>query len=107
MVASRPITAPRPRASRPATWSSPTARFFRIVGQGRENEGNLTEAFRMYKEFGALPIHREQGGVAGLDDPNTKVPVEVWLRGRIAAMFARATPVQRSPLEAKIGEEWR
>ncbi|MCS7045442.1 MAG: PQQ-binding-like beta-propeller repeat protein [Gemmataceae bacterium] len=83
------------------------ARFFRIVGQGREAQGDLVEAFRMYREFGSLPLHREQGGIASLDDPMHRIPVDVWLRGRVAAMFAKATPEQRAPLEKTILEEWR
>lgn len=83
------------------------AKYFRIVGHGREAQGNLIEAFQMYKEFGSLPIHREMQGVAALDDPSHKVPVDVWLRGRVASMFAKATPEQRAPLEAKIAEEWK
>ncbi len=42
-----------------------------------------------------------------MDDPGHKVPTNVWLRGRISAMLAKATPDQRAPLEAKIAEEWR
>ncbi len=57
------------------------ARFFRVVGQGREAQGNLVEAFQMYKDFGALPIHNATGGVASLEDPTHKVPTNVWLRG--------------------------
>jgi outer membrane protein assembly factor BamB len=83
------------------------ARYFRIVGQGREAQGNLVEAFLMYREFGALPIHREHGGIASLDDPSHKVPTNVWLRGRVSAMIAKATPEQRAPLEKKIAEEWK
>jgi outer membrane protein assembly factor BamB len=83
------------------------ARYFRIVGQGREAQGNLVEAFQMYREFGSLPIHRDQGGIAVLDDPTHRVPVDVWLRGRVSAMFAKATADQRAPLEKKIVEEWK
>jgi outer membrane protein assembly factor BamB len=83
------------------------AKLFRIVGQGREAQGNLVEAFKMYKDFGALPIHNQAGGIAALDDPTHKVPTNVWLRGRVAAMIARATPEQRAPLETKIREEWK
>lgn len=83
-----------------------TARFLRIVAEGREGQGNLVEAFQLYREFGDLPINREQG-VAALDDPTHKVPTPVWLRGRISTMMARATPQQREPLEAKIAEEWK
>jgi outer membrane protein assembly factor BamB len=83
------------------------AKADRVIAQGREAQGNLIEAFRMYKEFGSLPIHNETGGVASLDDPSHVVPVRVWLRGRIAAMFAKATPQQRAPLDLKIAEEWK
>jgi outer membrane protein assembly factor BamB/tetratricopeptide (TPR) repeat protein len=83
------------------------AKYFRIVGEGREKQGNLVEAFEMYKDFGALPIHNEAGGVAALDDPSHKVPINVWLRGRVSAMIAGATPQQKAPLEAKIAEEWK
>ncbi len=83
------------------------AKYFRIVGQGREAQGNLVEAFQMYKDFGALPIHNATGGVASLEDPTHKVPTNVWLRGRVSAMIAKAAPKQRAPLEAKIAEEWQ
>jgi outer membrane protein assembly factor BamB/tetratricopeptide (TPR) repeat protein len=83
------------------------AKYYRIVGQGRESQGNLVEAFQAYKDFGALPIHNQQGGVAALDDPSHKVPTHVWLRGRVSAMIAKATPEQRAPLEAKIRDEWK
>ena len=82
------------------------AKFFRLVGHGREAQGDLVEAFRMYKEFGSLPMHREQG-VTTPEDPNTKIPINVWLRGRISGMLAKATPAQKEPLEAKIAEEWK
>lgn len=83
------------------------SKYYRIVGQGREAQGNLVEAFSMYKAFGALPIHNEQGGIASLDDPSHKIPTSVWLRGRVSAMMAKATAEQREPLERKIAEEWK
>lgn len=82
------------------------SKYYRIVGQGREAQGNLVEAFQMYKDFGALPLHRDTG-IASLEDPGHKIPVNVWLRGRVSAMMARATPEQREPLERKIAEEWQ
>jgi outer membrane protein assembly factor BamB len=82
------------------------ARFLRLVGEGRETQGNLVEAFQAYKDFGALPIHR--GGVISLpEDPTHKVPTSVWLRGRVSNMIAHATAEQRRPLEEKIADEWK
>jgi len=83
-----------------------TARFLRIVAEGRESQGNLVDAFQLYREFGDLPLNREQG-VAALDDPTHKIPTPIWLRGRISNMMAKAKPEQREPLEAKIAEEWK
>jgi outer membrane protein assembly factor BamB/tetratricopeptide (TPR) repeat protein len=82
------------------------ARFFRLVGEGREAQGKLVEAFQMYKEFGALPMYKDIG-IASPEDPTHKVPVNVWLRGRISGMMAKATAEQKEPLEAKITEEWK
>jgi tetratricopeptide (TPR) repeat protein len=82
------------------------AKFLRIVGKGREDQGNLVEAFQMYRQFGDMPINKEQG-VPALDNPAIRVPTPAWLRGRIAAMMSRATPQQREPLEDKIAEEWK
>jgi outer membrane protein assembly factor BamB/tetratricopeptide (TPR) repeat protein len=93
--------------SNPQEEQSRKARFFRLVGQGREAQGNLVDAFQMYKDFGSLPIHQNQGGIASNEDPNYKIPVNVWLRGRISGMLAKASPEQREPLEAKIAEEWK
>jgi outer membrane protein assembly factor BamB/tetratricopeptide (TPR) repeat protein len=82
------------------------AKYHRIVGQGREAEGNLVEAFFNYKEFGALPIHRVNGGIILPEDPNHKIPTDVWLRARVSTMMEKATAQQRDPLEKKIAEEW-
>ncbi|HZZ79968.1 MAG TPA: PQQ-binding-like beta-propeller repeat protein [Gemmataceae bacterium] len=83
------------------------AKYFRLVGQGREAEGNLVDAFKMYKDFGGLPLHKQNGGITTPEDPNTKIPVNVWLRGRISGMLAKATPQQKAPLEATIADEWK
>jgi outer membrane protein assembly factor BamB len=82
------------------------ALFYRLLGEGREHQGNLVEAFQAYRAFGDLPLNREEG-VAATDDPTHKIPTNVWLRGRIAAMIAAATPEQKKPLEEKIAEQWR
>lgn len=81
------------------------AKFYRVVGKGREEQGHLVEAFQMYRDFSTLPINQE--GVTNLDDPGHKIPTHVWFRGRISAMMARATPEQREPLEKQIAVEWQ
>jgi outer membrane protein assembly factor BamB len=82
------------------------AKYWRIVGQGREEQGNLVEAFLAYKEYGASPLFKEDG-IPALEDPLHKVPASLWLRGRVTAMFGKATPAQRGALEQKIAEEWQ
>jgi outer membrane protein assembly factor BamB/tetratricopeptide (TPR) repeat protein len=82
------------------------ARFLRILGQGLESEGDLVEAFQAYRKFGSLPLFRTEG-IPSTEDPGQKIPSNVWLRGRVMTMLAKATPEQRRPLEAKIAEEWK
>src|SRR5439155_13775191 len=81
------------------------AKFHRIVGQGRELQGKLPDAYSSYKQFADLPINQQ--GIANVEDPTHKIPTSIWLKGRIAAMMAKATPEQREPLEAKIADEWK
>jgi outer membrane protein assembly factor BamB len=82
------------------------AKYLRLVGQGREKQGDLVAAFQAYSAFGNLEIMKEEG-VSPSDDPVHKVPTEVWIKGRIAAMIARATPSQRKPLEEEIDKQWK
>jgi outer membrane protein assembly factor BamB len=82
------------------------ARFLRLFGEGREAQGNLVEAYRSYREFGSLPINKEKG-VANPDDPAHKIPSDIWVKGRIAAMMAKSAPDKRQPLEDEIAKEWK
>jgi outer membrane protein assembly factor BamB len=90
----------------PAEQEHREAKLLRILGQGLESEGDLVGAFKAYREFGSLPLHRSEG-VPSLEDPAQKIPSNVWLRGRVMNMLAKAAPEQRRPLEAKIAEEWK
>ncbi len=81
------------------------AGYYRIVGEGNETTGNLVEAFQNYRKFGSLPYVRE--GVASPDDPTQKVPINVWLRGRISTMMLNAPAEKREPLETRIADEWK
>ena len=82
-------------------------RYLRILAQGRESQGNLVEAFLAYKEYGSSPLFKEDG-IPSVEDPLYKVPTNLWLRGRISAMFEKAknNPQQQAALEKKIEEEW-
>jgi outer membrane protein assembly factor BamB/tetratricopeptide (TPR) repeat protein len=81
------------------------ASFLCLLGDGREKQGRLLEAFQAYQEFGGLKGSRELISVPGHADLRTRP--DVWAQGRIAAMVAKANPDQRKPLEEKIAEEWR
>ena len=89
----------------PAEQQRREARYWRLVGQGREREGNFVEAFLAFKEYGASLLFKDDG-IPSLEDPQYKVPTQLWLRGRISAMFAKASPAQRGELEKKIADEW-
>lgn len=79
--------------------------FLCLLAKGRENQGRLVDAFQAYMDFGKLTGHREL--ISVIDQPNTKSRPDVWARGRISAMMAKATVDQRRPLEDKIAEQWR
>jgi len=79
--------------------------FLCLLAKGRENQGRLIDAFQAYRDFGKLAGKREL--VSVIDQPNTKSRPDVWARGRISAMMARANPDQRRPLEDKIADEWK
>jgi outer membrane protein assembly factor BamB len=80
-------------------------RFLRILAQGREGQGNLVEAFLAYKDYGNSPMFKDDG-IPSIDDPTYKIPTNLWLRGRITAMFEKANAQQRAALESKIADEW-
>jgi outer membrane protein assembly factor BamB len=80
------------------------ANFLYLVGKGKEDQGNLVEAFERYQAFGALASGQDLLSV--LDEPSVKAAPDVWSQGRIAAMVAKATPEQREPLEQRIRERW-
>jgi hypothetical protein len=82
-----------------------TAAYLCLLGDGREKQGRLLEAFQAYQEFGGLGGSRELISVPGLSGLRTRP--DVWAQGRIAAMVAKATPETRKPLEDKIASEWR
>jgi outer membrane protein assembly factor BamB len=80
-------------------------KYYKIVAQGREAQGDLVSAFVAYKEYGASPLFKD-AGIPSVEDPLYKVPVHLWLRGRIGAMFDKANAQQKGALEKKIAEEW-
>ena len=41
--------------------------------QGREGQGDFVAAFQAYRDYGSLPLHRDEG-VPSLEDPAQKVP---------------------------------
>lgn len=79
--------------------------FYCLLAKGREDQGRLLEAFNAYLAFAGLGKSNDL--VAVIDQPHTSSCRDVWTRGRIAAMMARATVEQRRPLENKITEQWR
>ncbi len=78
--------------------------FLSRVARGRERQGRLVDAFDAYLSFGALVGDRKLVSVS--DQPSTEARPDVWARGRIGAMMAKATPEQRRPLEERIAERW-
>ena len=89
----------------PADEPERMAKYYRIVGEGNETQGKLVEAFQILSRV-RLPAHHPRGrAVAGRSD--AKVPINVWLRGRISTMMLNAPDEKRKPLETQIAEEWK
>jgi outer membrane protein assembly factor BamB len=81
------------------------ATYLWLVGKGREEQGRLVEAFEKYQEFGAV-AGKQQELVPAVDERQVKAAPDVWSRGRIIAMMAKATPEHRAPLEKLIADKW-
>jgi len=79
--------------------------FLSRLARGREQQGRLTDAFDAYMKFGALVGDRKLINVS--DQPNTEARPDVWARGRIGAMMAKANAEQRKPLEERIAQRWQ
>jgi outer membrane protein assembly factor BamB len=79
--------------------------YLTILGKGRENQGKLVEAFDAYMEFGQLNGAKEM--VPSVDEPGTLARPDVWARGRILAMIAKAKPEEKKPLEERVAKQWQ
>jgi outer membrane protein assembly factor BamB/tetratricopeptide (TPR) repeat protein len=80
------------------------ANFLYLVAKGREKQGRLVEAFEKYQQYGETAGTEELRPL--LDEPAVKANPDVWARGRIAAMVAKASAEERRPLEALIAARW-
>lgn len=78
--------------------------FFCLVAKGKEGQGKLVEAYENYMDFGKLTGNLEL--ISVIDQPNTMARPDVWARGRINHMLAKATAEQRKPLEDRALKEW-
>jgi outer membrane protein assembly factor BamB len=81
------------------------ADFLCLLAKGREQQGRLVDAFQAYMDFGAVAGNQEL--VTVIDELSTKSRPDVWARGRIAAMIAKANDAQRQPLRDKIAARWK
>jgi outer membrane protein assembly factor BamB/tetratricopeptide (TPR) repeat protein len=81
------------------------ATYLWLVGKGREEQGRLVEAFEKYQEFAGV-AGKQQELVPAVDERQVKAAPDVWSRGRIVAMMAKAKPEHREPLEKLIADKW-
>ena len=82
------------------------ANYFLVVGRGREKEGELREATRLYLNLAA--VMPGPGRLFPMpDDPDLKVNVEVWVHNRLEEMLKIATPKQRQEIEEELLERWK
>jgi outer membrane protein assembly factor BamB len=81
------------------------AGYLCLLAKGREDQGRLVDAFQAYLDFGALSEGKEL--VPVINEPGVQAQPDVWARGRITALVAKATPEQRKPLEQEIARRWQ
>ena len=81
------------------------ATYLWLIGKGREDQGRLVEAFEKYQQF-SDEAGKQSDLVPAVDERRVKAAPDVWSRGRIIAMMAKARPEQRAPLEKLIADKW-
>src|SRR5262249_41146010 len=79
--------------------------YLYLVAEGRGKQGRLMEAFQAYLDFGSLAGNNDLVSVIG--EPAVKARPDVWARGRIAALVAKASPEVRKQLESEIAKRWK
>jgi tetratricopeptide (TPR) repeat protein len=81
-------------------------RLLCLMARGREQQpGRLGEALEDYREL----VRRAEDGqlISGVGDPLVKARLDVWARGRVAALLTQAGPEQRSALNDLAQQEWQ
>jgi outer membrane protein assembly factor BamB/tetratricopeptide (TPR) repeat protein len=79
--------------------------FLYLIAKGKEGQRKLTEAFDKYLELNGEAQQDEL--LSLVDERLVKAAPDVLAQGRIAAMVAGATEVERKPLEARIASRWK
>jgi outer membrane protein assembly factor BamB/tetratricopeptide (TPR) repeat protein len=81
------------------------ARYRALLAAGREGQGRLADALRVYHELldGARPGEL----LAAPEDPVVQVRPDLWVQARVAALASRLRPEQRQTLQAEMDREWQ
>jgi outer membrane protein assembly factor BamB/tetratricopeptide (TPR) repeat protein len=97
---------PEQRAQLRAEERTRQTRLLCLVARGREQQpGRLSDALEDYRE---LVRRADDGQLASVvDDPLVKARLDVWARGRVAALFNQAGAEQRPVLEEIARGEWQ
>jgi outer membrane protein assembly factor BamB/tetratricopeptide (TPR) repeat protein len=77
-----------------------------LIVRGREQQpGRLVEALRAYEDL----YRHDAGGrmVTVLDDPIVQARLDVWVQGRITALFQRLQAEETRGLQTEITREWQ
>jgi outer membrane protein assembly factor BamB len=78
-----------------------TGTYLMLVALGRERQGRLSDALRNCVDLASLAGHDPEL-VAVPGEAALRVRSDVWARGRVSALLARATPEQRQALDREI-----
>lgn len=81
------------------------ATYFFLLARGREQQGRLVDALPAYRQLHAL-AHAGQP-VTITAAAAVQARPDVWVRGRVTELLAKATIEQRRALEAEVNREWK
>lgn len=76
-------------------------RFLVLVAAGREKQGRFAEALENYRE-----LSRRCGELTSIpENPALRIRPDLWVRDRVTALLAHASPNQRQQIERQIRRE--
>lgn len=79
--------------------------YFSLLGRGREQQGRLLDALQAYLDYSALADRTDL--VAAPGEVGRRLRPDLWVRDRLARLWAQAVPAQRQLLDEALAARWQ